>query len=94
MYFISKYLFSCGRSDQFEENQQLESRSNQGKVQVTLYNTQNNRVGHHLYSALQENPFCVFLFWELRGLSPNFNIHVCERFIQSQEQSTYFPVAE
>ncbi len=24
----------------------------------------------------KENPFYVFLFWELRGLSPNFNIHV------------------
>jgi hypothetical protein len=23
-----------------------------------------------------ENPICVFLFWELRGLSPNFHIHV------------------
>jgi hypothetical protein len=24
----------------------------------------------------KENPIYVFLFWELRGLSPNFNIHV------------------
>jgi hypothetical protein len=23
-----------------------------------------------------ENPIYVFLFWELRGLSPNFNIHM------------------
>jgi hypothetical protein len=23
-----------------------------------------------------ENPLYVFLFWEQRGLSPNFNIHV------------------
>ncbi len=23
-----------------------------------------------------ENPIDVFLFWELRGLSPNFHIHV------------------
>jgi hypothetical protein len=23
-----------------------------------------------------ENPMYVFLFWELRGLSPNFHIHV------------------
>jgi hypothetical protein len=23
-----------------------------------------------------ENPIYVFLFWELRGLSPNFHIHV------------------
>ncbi len=35
---------------------------------------------HFLYymSILQcnENPIYVFLFWELRGLSPNFHIHV------------------
>ncbi len=24
----------------------------------------------------KENPICVFLFWELRSLSPNFHIHV------------------
>ncbi len=24
----------------------------------------------------KENPFYVFLFWELRGLSPNSHIHV------------------
>jgi hypothetical protein len=24
----------------------------------------------------KENPFYVFLFWELRGLSPNFHIYV------------------
>jgi hypothetical protein len=29
----------------------------------------------------------VFLFWELRGLSPN-------RFIYSQDRSTYFPAAD
>jgi hypothetical protein len=23
-----------------------------------------------------ENPIYIFLFWELRGLSPNFHIHV------------------
>jgi hypothetical protein len=26
----------------------------------------------------KENPIYVFLFWELRGLSPNFHIHVSE----------------
>ncbi len=26
-----------------------------------------------------ENPIHVFLFWELRGLSPNFHIHVSVR---------------
>ncbi len=41
-----------------------------------------------------ENPRYVFLFWELRGLSPNFHIHVCELFIYSQDQFTYFPAAE
>jgi hypothetical protein len=24
----------------------------------------------------EENPIYVFIFWELRGLSPNFHIHV------------------
>jgi hypothetical protein len=24
----------------------------------------------------KENPIYIFLFWELRGLSPNFNIHL------------------
>jgi hypothetical protein len=28
------------------------------------------------YSHCKENPIYVFLFWELRGLSPNFYIHV------------------
>ncbi len=38
----------------------------------------------------------VFLFWEFRGLSPNFHIHscVCEPFIYSQDRSTYSPAAE
>ncbi len=36
-----------------------------------------------------ENPIYVFIFWELRGLSPNCHIHVpCERFIYSQDLST------
>ena len=44
----------------------------------------------------KENPIYVFLFWELRGLGPNFHIYtcVCERFIYSQDWSTYFPAAE
>ncbi len=29
-----------------------------------------------VYMHCKENPICVFLFWELRGLSPNFHIHV------------------
>ncbi len=28
------------------------------------------------YAHCNENPIYVFLFWELRGLSPNFHIHV------------------
>ncbi len=40
------------------------------------------------------NPTSVFLFWELRGLSPKTpNSCVCERFIYSQDWSTYFPAA-
>ncbi len=41
-----------------------------------------------------ENPIYVFPGKELRGLSPNFHSCVCERFIYSQDQSTYFPAAE
>jgi hypothetical protein len=42
-----------------------------------------------------ENPIYVFLFWELRGLSPNFHIHVTVGdFIYSQDRSTYFPSVE
>jgi hypothetical protein len=28
------------------------------------------------YLHCNENPIYLFLFWELRGLSPNFHIHV------------------
>jgi hypothetical protein len=48
------------------------------------------------YTATK-NPIYVFLFWELRGPSPNFhNPHacVCERFIYSQDRSTYFLATE
>ncbi len=41
-----------------------------------------------------ENSIYVFLFLELHYFSPNFHIHVsvrrCERFIYSQDRSTYF----
>jgi hypothetical protein len=40
-----------------------------------------------------ENPIYVFLFWELRGLSPNFHIYVSVSDL-SQGRSTYFPAAE
>ncbi len=36
-----------------------------------------------------ENPIYVFLFYELRGLSPNFHIRVSVRDL-SQDRSTYF----
>ncbi len=43
----------------------------------------------------KENPICIFLFWYLWGLSPNFHIHVSvSDFIYSQDLSTYFPAAE
>ncbi len=43
-----------------------------------------------------ENPIYVFPEKDLRGLSPNFHIHVhvCERFKYYQNRSTYFPAAE
>jgi hypothetical protein len=34
------------------------------------------RTPPHPLSHCKENPIYVFLFWELRGLSPNFHIHV------------------
>jgi hypothetical protein len=38
-----------------------------------------------------ENPIYVFLFWELRGLSPNFHIHVSMSDLYiPQDRSTYF----
>ncbi len=54
---------------------------------------------HHLIywstSHCNENPIYVFLFWELRGLSPNVRVHVSgERFIYFQNRFTYFPAAE
>ncbi len=59
------------------------------------------RMPLHLFLDVQhcnENPINVFLFWELCGLSPNFHVHVsacvCQRFIDSQDPSTYFPAAE
>ncbi len=36
----------------------------------------------------KENPIYVFLFWELRGLSPNFHIHVSVSDLYIR--STYF----
>jgi hypothetical protein len=38
-----------------------------------------------------KNPIYVFPEKELRGLSPKFHIHVCERFIYSQDRSSYCP---
>ncbi len=36
------------------------------------------------------NHIYVFFFWKFRGPSPNFHIHVSERFIYSKDWSTYF----
>ncbi len=37
-----------------------------------------------------KNPIYVFLFWELRGLSPNFYVHVSVSDLYSQDRSSYF----
>jgi hypothetical protein len=37
---------------------------------------QEGRKGRYVRGHCNENPINVFLFWELRGLSPNFHIHV------------------
>jgi hypothetical protein len=57
-----------------------------------------NVLTHHkpekIYTLLHcnKNPIYVFLFWELRGLSPYFHIHVSVSyvFIYSQDRFTYF----
>ncbi len=41
---------------------------------------------HNCIIHCKENPIYVFLFWELRGLTPNFYIHVSARFIFSQDR--------
>jgi hypothetical protein len=43
-----------------------------------------------------ENPMYVFLFWELRGRSPNFHIHVSvsDLHIPRIGPPTYFPLQE
>jgi hypothetical protein len=41
-----------------------------------------------------ENPIYKFPEKELRGLSPNFHIHVSVGFIYSQDRSTHFPATE
>jgi hypothetical protein len=43
----------------------------------------------------KEKPIYVFPEKELRGLSPNFHIHVSTSDLYiSQDRSTYFPAAE
>ncbi len=41
----------------------------------------------------KENRIYVFLFWELRGISPNFHIHVSvsDFYTYSRDRSAYFP---
>jgi hypothetical protein len=47
------------------------------------------------YLLCNENPIYVFAEKELRGISPNFHIHVCERFMYIYRIGpTYFPAAE
>jgi hypothetical protein len=60
--------FCCRQ--QWNDNR-LEFNDQGGKIKY-LTMTERSKVG----PALQENPIYVFLFWELRGLSPNFHIHV------------------
>jgi hypothetical protein len=68
-------------------------------VAFTFYFLPSSRLPHFLTACClhcKEHPIYVFLCWELRCLSPNFHIHVSffERFIFSQDRSTYFPAAE
>ncbi len=41
-----------------------------------------------------ENSIYVFIFWELRGLSPNLHIHVSVNDLYSQDRSTYLAAAK
>ncbi len=48
-------------------------------------------VTNFLSTHCNENPIYVFLFWELRGPSPNFHIHVfVSDLYNSQDRFTYF----
>ncbi len=42
----------------------------------------------------KENPIYVILFWELRGLSPNFHIHLSVSDLYIPRISHIFPAAE
>jgi hypothetical protein len=42
----------------------------------------------------KENRICVFLFWELRGLSPNFHSHVSVSDFYIPKIGPIFPAAE
>jgi hypothetical protein len=42
------------------------------------------------YVHCNENPIYVFLFWELRGLSPNFHIHVSVSDLYSPRIGPHF----
>ncbi len=42
-------------------------------------------------AALQRNPIYVFLLWELRGLSPNFHIHVPVSDLYMHRYILYIP---
>jgi hypothetical protein len=47
------------------------------------------------FESVREQLHFIFLFWEFRGFSPNFHIHVSviDLYIP-QDRSTYFSVAE
>ncbi len=49
-------------------------------------------VKSQIFTTLQRQFVYIFLFLELRGLSPNFHIHVSvsDLYIYSQDRSTYF----
>jgi hypothetical protein len=63
---------------------------------LELWSTRLFMVLSYLFRLLlhcNENPIYVFLFWELRGLSPNFRIHVSVSDLcipRISPQSTYF----
>ncbi len=50
--------------------------SHAGCVSSRLFGTNSNKEAALQRVHCNENPIYVFIFWELRGFSPNFHIHL------------------
>ncbi len=69
-------------------------------MQRKLYLCSHTNTVTHTHASIalplhcNENPIGVFLFWELRGLSPNFHIHVSMSDLYIPWIGPIFPAAE